>query len=308
MKFKATFHKSEQSFRSDFGEVHNISDGGYERGYAAGEEAGIEQGIAQGIEQGKEIGYADGYNKCTEDMQDDLQTKYDEGKQAEYDRFWDAYQENGERTDYRNAFIGYYWNKETLRPKYTCKVVGTGGSAMFSHCYWRTPVTDPNDLFDISNIPIDVTEATDCGSMFANAKVDNVRLIFGDKITSLNTAFTKGGGGGIAGMHITLLVPNPNCDWTNAFAYHGVKELNLLDGTVIGTNGFNVQWAIGLSKANLISIINALSKDTSGLSATLSKYAVDKAFETSEGANDGSASAEWEALIATKPNCTINLA
>lgn len=40
MKFKATFHKSEQSFRSDFGEVHNISDGGYERGYAAGEKAG----------------------------------------------------------------------------------------------------------------------------------------------------------------------------------------------------------------------------------------------------------------------------
>ena len=76
---------------------------------------------------------------------------FDEGKQAEYDRFWDAYQENGNRTDYRNAFVGYFWNKETLRPKYTCKVVD--GGSMFSQCYWRTPITDPNDLFDISNMP-----------------------------------------------------------------------------------------------------------------------------------------------------------
>lgn len=227
---------------------------------------------------------------------------YHEGEQAEYDRFWDAFQDNGNRTDYANAFLDFWWQPDTLRPKYTCKVVQ--GGSMFARCYWQKPnIVEP---MDISHISIDVTEATDCSMMFANANIKAVTLIFGDKITSLNNAFTKGSGDGKP-MEITLLVPNPNCDWTNAFAYHNVKELNLLEGTVIGRNGFNVQWATGLSKANLTSIINALSDSTSGLSVTLSKYAVDKAFETSNGANDGSASAEWNALIATKPNWIKNL-
>jgi hypothetical protein len=33
--------------------------------------------------------------------------------------------------------------------------------------------------------------------------------------------------------------------------------------------------------------------------------AVNKAFETSEGANDGKTSTEWETLIGTKTNWTI---
>jgi hypothetical protein len=69
----------------------------------------------------------------------------------------------------------------------------------------------------------------------------------------------------------------------------------------------NFQWSTKLSKDSIISIINALSTTTSGLSITLSKVAVNKAFETSEGANDGSTSAEWLNLIATRPNVSFNL-
>ena len=231
---------------------------------------------------------------------------FDEGKQAEHDRFWDAFQENGERTNYVSAFYGFYWNKETLRPKYTCKVVGDGGTSMFARCYMKLPVPDPTDLLDLSNVQIDVTEATYCGGMFENARVDNVTLIFGDKIESLNNAFTKGGGGNVAGMHITLLVPNPYCDWTNAFAYHPVKELNLLEGTVIGVSGFNVQWATELSKDNITSIINSLSTFVTGLSITLSRNAVNAAFRNI-GTFVGSESLEWLTLIGTKSNWTIKL-
>ena len=109
-------------------------------------------------------------------------------------------------------------------------------------------------------------------------------------------------------MRITLLVPNPYCDWTNAFAYHPVKELNLLEGTVIGTNGFNVQWATALPKSSITSIINALSDSTSGLSITLPFFAVNTAFDDGSLPLNGSDSEEWKALIATKPNWTINLA
>jgi hypothetical protein len=44
------------------------------------------------------------------------------------------------------------------------------------------------------------------------------------------------------------------------------------------------------------------------ISATLSKTAVDAAFETSSGAKNGSSSTEWKNLIATRPEVTISLA
>lgn len=42
---------------------------------------------------------------------------YEKGKQAEYERFWDSYQENGNKRFYGYAFA--YWNDEVFKPKYT---------------------------------------------------------------------------------------------------------------------------------------------------------------------------------------------
>ena len=36
MKLNVTFKENKQRLALNFGEVHNVSDGGYERGYAAG--------------------------------------------------------------------------------------------------------------------------------------------------------------------------------------------------------------------------------------------------------------------------------
>ena len=59
-------------------------------------------------------------------------------------------------------------------------------------------------------------------------------------------------------------------------------------------------WCAKLTKASLTSIINGLSADTSGLTVTLSKTAVNNAF-------GGTDSAEWLELVAIKPNWTISL-
>ena len=231
---------------------------------------------------------------------------YADGQKSEYDRFWDAFQDYGNRTNYVNAFSGVYWNADTLRPKYTCKIVNDGGASMFNKCFFSP--TAYTKTLDISHISIDVSEATNCEAMFSNALVNKVTLIFSEKVTSLLNAFTKNNQGGATGMEITLKVPNPNCNWTNAFSYHAnLKRLILLEGTVIGVNGFSVQWCQYLPQEDIVGIINALSTQTSGLSVAINKRAVDKAFETSSGANDGSTSAKWLALIATKPNWTISL-
>jgi hypothetical protein len=80
--------------------------------------------------------------------------------------------------------------------------------------------------------------------------------------------------------------------------------VNITFGGTIGQNGLNLQWS-PLSKKSLESVVSCLSTTTSGLSVTLSKSAVNKAFETAEGLADGSTSAEWIALV--PKNWTISL-
>jgi hypothetical protein len=77
---------------------------------------------------------------------------------------------------------------------------------------------------------------------------------------------------------------------------------------VIGSNGIDLHWSTKLSHDSHVSIFNALSTATTGLTVTFSRTAVNKAFETSEGANDGTTSAEWLALVAAHNNWTISLA
>lgn len=64
MTFLVKFSEQGGSFQAEFGETHNISDGGYERGYA--------KGYAEGREDGYAAGYKEAYNemKLAVDMSD----------------------------------------------------------------------------------------------------------------------------------------------------------------------------------------------------------------------------------------------
>jgi hypothetical protein len=57
------FIESNQTFNTQFGEVHEVSDGGFERGYAKGEADGYEKGHTDGVADGIERGY----NKAIEE-------------------------------------------------------------------------------------------------------------------------------------------------------------------------------------------------------------------------------------------------
>lgn len=77
--------------------------------------------------------------------------RYDEGveagKQAEYDLFWDAYQQNGTRRNYYQLFVQSGWTDTTFKPKYpiNCYAVqsyeSTNATEIFNNCYMtRIPV------------------------------------------------------------------------------------------------------------------------------------------------------------------------
>jgi hypothetical protein len=62
-----------------------------------------------------------------------------------------------------------------------------------------------------------------------------------------------------------------------------------------------------LSRASIESIMTHLSDTATGKTVTLNKIAVNKAFETADGANDGSVSNDWEWWTGTKQKWDISL-
>lgn len=81
MKFDMVFEEQDQSFQFEFGEIQNVSYGGYDRGYAEGYEKGEEDGILKGYADGQETGYAEG---CA----DGLAKGYAEGLAARTYETW----------------------------------------------------------------------------------------------------------------------------------------------------------------------------------------------------------------------------
>lgn len=218
--------------KADFDEVYNA---GYNKGQAEGgdTQGAYDQGVADGIEQ---------------------------GKQSEYDAFWDNYQDYGNRTEYsiyKGAFGGSVWTDALFKPKYPFKP--TNAQMMF-RATGITDLTRDDIALDFSNcdnmnttfaylthsikLPlIDMSSATNCVSCFSDYKDAALSLISSEKTVFANNSFSS------------------NSRLTNLTIYG-----------VIGKNGFNVQWSTKLTHESLMSIINALqdkSGDTTGTTWTL---------------------------------------
>lgn len=95
------------------------------------------------------------------------QAGYDDGAAAGgggdnyYDTFWDSYQQNGNRTDYRYAFGGTGWDDETFVPKYTIIVNGSNAEAMFSY----------SSITQIPEGKLDFAKVNQCYMTFSGSKL-----------------------------------------------------------------------------------------------------------------------------------------
>ena len=199
----------------------------------------------------------------------DTDAAFEAGRKAEYDAFWDTYQNYGEPTHYYYAFNRTKWTDENYNPKYpiVCMDLIEAGRCIF----------DTNTVITDTKVPITVL-----GS-------------------SANRMF------GTANALVTVRELNVHEGVVFSDTFAGCFNLENL--TITGTVGqsINLRYSHRLTKTSIISVMTALSINVTGQSATFSSIAVNKAFETSEGANDGTTSAEWSILVATKPNWTISL-
>lgn len=178
------------------------------------------------------------------------------GRKAEYNDFWAAYQENGNRTSYTYAFAKEGWNNGTFKPKYPIIAVGDA-SYMFDGC----GLVDFD--FVANEIEMDLSSATSLTYIFRECKgIKRLGVIDCNGCKNLNRLFYS-----CKVVTIDKFIVNENITYSNTFDYASALENITIEG-VIGQNGFNVSFC-PLTHDSLMSIINALKNGVSGLTCTL---------------------------------------
>ena len=250
--------------------------------------------IEKGVEVGDELRPREYAPKVAE--------VYEKGKQSTYDVFWDSYQDNGNRTDYSNVFSGAGWNAETFKPKYD--IVPTNGYM----------------IFRASNIAVDlVAHLENLGVNLDFSNCSTTQYMFNQtSFTRLGVLDFSGSGRPYAldntfnnsknliTIDKIILRTGSKGEFDNAFpGCTALKNVTFV-GKITKT-GLNMSTCPNLSKDSIENIIDCLDEDASGQSITLSEAAVDKAFESDEGNNDGTSTVNWLIMTNKRPNWTISL-
>lgn len=234
------------------------------------------------------------------EIHDNVLEVYKAGKKAQEQEFWDGYMKSEYTMD--NMFAGRGWNVDNFKP--VKKMYPWSASGMFQG-FDGLPSYEAMDMVEHLKkygVTLDFSRCVSMQNCFGSANISRLGVI---DIRMAKTTYY----GIFASKYLKTvdeLIVDENVKYSSLFNNATALENLTITGT-IGQNGFSVAQSTKLSRASIISIINALSDTTTALTVTLSKTAVDKAFETSPQASDGSQSAEWTALEGTKTNWTISL-
>lgn len=216
-----------------------------------------------------------------------------------YDFFWDAYQDNGNRTDCSNMFSGRGWTNDTFKPKYDTTVYNAYMLFRYSG------IVDLGEALRVSGrkLVIDTNSLAYTFNTTLMEVIDGIE--FKKPIERFDSTFSY------SNKLREIKVPLPVTE-TTVFsgAFDGcsaLEEMRFDKIRTISTSTLNLKSCTKLSKESFYNVIEALHDNLSGLCVTLSKTAVDNAFETSKGLADGSTSTEWITLISERTMCTILL-
>ena len=198
----------------------------------------------------------------------DLQTKYNEGAQAEYDRFWDSFQQNGSRTGYGYAFGG--WTAEAFKPKYSMSP--TNCTYMFAKMVDTMSLTE---ALEQAGVVLDTSLSNNhTGMFFESTRITEIPHIDLSKSAYATNLFNYCLS--LREVEITVAantVPNYSGWFTRCDVLEDLKVNGVID-----KSGLTLQQSPKLSADSIANVVNALSSTTSGLSVTFSKTAVDNVF------------------------------
>lgn len=170
------------------------------------------------------------------------------GKQAEYDRFWDVYQQNGTRTNYNYAFAGIGWTDETFKSKYPIQVTSAEGLFYLSCIEWADKI-----------IQVDFSKVPSLFGAFYGSYFKHIGKCDLSAATNIVAMFNSS-----RACSIEEIVSKDSLAWGNVFGGATYLEDITFSG-VIGTSISFINSSL-LTTASVDSIINHL-KDLTGATA-----------------------------------------
>lgn len=183
---------------------------------------------------------------------------FDAGKKKEWNEFWDAYQQNGKRTNYKGAFYGVGWTPKKLMPKHDIKPTEDGAYQMFGS---NASNADLVANLEECGVSLDFSGVTKTASyIFSGAKIKHLGVIDLSNLTGNNASVFNA----LVCDKIDLLIVGENVTFQTWFNNCTIKDITF--GGTIGQN-IDFHWCTQLSHDNLMSAINCL-KDYSGTSGT----------------------------------------
>lgn len=111
----------------------------------------------------------------------------EEGKKAQYDAFWDVYQNYGAEVHDGRAFVGYGWNDNTFYPKYDIVCDNKRGDALFQLCQ----VTNIKARLEECGVRLDTSKATNLYQAFQYCATTELPEINVSKATGIYQTFAS---------------------------------------------------------------------------------------------------------------------
>ena len=221
---------------------------------------------------------------------EDYDNVYEAGKKAEYDAFWDAVQDNGNRIDYNYGFMGKSWTDTTFNPKYDIKPDWSTVS-LFQNCL----ITDLEAILKRNGVVLDISNNANYGTVFGYSTITVLpEIVFSKNYTNSYNMCS-----GCTNLHTIRKITfsdgikesaNFNDTFPNCTALANIE----FGGVLVNSINFK---DCPLTRASIKSLFGVLSDSASGKTVTLKAEAVDNAFKPEE----------WTELKETKSNWEITL-
>ena len=214
---------------------------------------------------------------------------YEAGKQDEYDKFWDTFQNFGIRGECAYMFA-YAWNDDIFYPKYSIKLSSCNGM------FHSTKITRLKSKLDELGITFDLSNCKTLLQMFQSSSVKDIPIIDGRNATSLS--YTFGSGAQVETIE-KLILSDKLTNVGNAFQ-NAIYLTHVIFEGVLEITGLDLHWSTLLDAESYHSLMNILSSNTTGMSVTLPAYEIVKAtYDAKYG--DGA----WALKVVEKSNWTI---
>jgi hypothetical protein len=197
------------------------------------------------------------------------------GMQTEWDRFWDACQNNGERSVYTYAFAYASWNDITFKPKYDI-IIDVGNNA-----FSASSITDLAKILEEQGVSIKFTDSNGQKfNMFASSNITRIPVL---TMPTNSTAY--GYFSSCRKLHtVEGLVSNEITTYESAkgdsktFAY--CSELVKIIFYGIVANNCDIHWSTKLSRESILSLLKVLKASVTGVTITLPTKCIDTATDT----------------------------